>query len=111
VFGRRILVLALFFVSGASGLVYELVWIRQFGTLFGSSVYSAAIVTAIYMCGLGVGAWLTARFADRVFPPIPSRRCAGTALRARDRRARGARDVRDAAARARRGGRGVVSAR
>ena len=46
---KRGLLLLLFFASGSSGLVYELVWIRQFGTLFGSSIYSAAIVTGIYM--------------------------------------------------------------
>jgi spermidine synthase len=71
VLGRRILLLAMFFASGASGLVYELVWVRQFGTLFGSSVYSAAIVTAIYMCGLGIGAWLVADSADRIFSADP----------------------------------------
>ena len=67
----RALLLLLFFASGASGLIYELVWIRQFGTLFGSSVYSAAVVTAIYMCGLGVGAWLVGPWSDRGFRVDP----------------------------------------
>jgi spermidine synthase len=71
VLGRRILLLAIFAASGASGLVYELIWVRQFGTLFGSSVYSAAVVTAIYMCGLGFGAWAVAGFADRRFLADP----------------------------------------
>ncbi len=68
---RRGILLLLFFLSGASGLVYELVWIRQFGTLFGSSVYSAAVVTAIYMCGLGLGAGLTGSWIDRRFGADP----------------------------------------
>ncbi len=67
----RTLLLLVFAVSGASGLIYEIVWVRQFGTLFGSSVYSAAIVTAIFMCGLGLGAWLVAGFADRRFQADP----------------------------------------
>ncbi len=50
--------LLFFFVSGASGLIYEIVWVRQFGLLFGSTVYSAALVTGIFMCGLGLGSWL-----------------------------------------------------
>src|SRR5215510_11550892 len=82
-FRRSLLLLAIFFVSGASGLVYELVWIRQFGTLFGSSVYSAALVTAIFMCGLGLGAWLVADLVDRRFridPVAPLRWYAGFEL-------------------------------
>jgi spermidine synthase len=43
----------LFFASGAAGLVYEVVWVRQFGIVFGSTVYSVALVTALFMCGLG----------------------------------------------------------
>jgi spermidine synthase len=68
---RRAILLLLFFTSGASGLVYELVWVRQFGTLFGSSVYSAAVVTAIYMCGLGLGAGLAGSWIDRRFRADP----------------------------------------
>ena len=60
----RGLIFVLFFASGASGLVYEIVWVRQFGLLFGSTVYSAALVTGIFMCGLGVGSWLAGRWAD-----------------------------------------------
>ena len=54
-----------FFVSGAAGLIYEIVWVRQLGLVFGSTVYSAALVTAIYMSGLGLGSWLAGRWADR----------------------------------------------
>lgn len=61
----RPLVYLLFFASGGSGLVYELVWIRQFGLLFGSTVYSAALVTSLFMCGLGLGSYLAGRWADR----------------------------------------------
>jgi spermidine synthase len=77
------MLLPIFAISGASGLVYELVWVRQFGILFGSSVYSAALVTSIYMCGLGLGAWLVAGFADRRFradPVSPLRWYAGFEL-------------------------------
>ena len=66
----------LFFASGAAGLVYEIVWVRQFGLLFGSTVYSAALVTGIFMCGLGLGSWLAGRWADARFargPALPLR--------------------------------------
>ncbi|MCC7381862.1 MAG: fused MFS/spermidine synthase [Deltaproteobacteria bacterium] len=62
---RRTLLLPLFFASGASGLIYEVVWVRTFGNLFGNTVYSASLVTSIFMVGLGLGAWLAGRVADR----------------------------------------------
>jgi spermidine synthase len=61
----------LFFASGAAGLIYEVVWVRRFGTIFGSSVYSVAIVTALFMCGLGLGGFLAGRFADARFREDP----------------------------------------
>ena len=68
----RLLIYLLFFASGASGLVYEVVWVRQFGLLFGSTVYSAALVTSIYMSGLGLGSYLAGRWVDRRFAENPS---------------------------------------
>ncbi|MGH7289514.1 MAG: hypothetical protein ACREI8_16000, partial [Myxococcota bacterium] len=61
----------LFFVSGAAGLIYEVVWVRQFGTVFGSTVYSVALVTALFMCGLGLGGYAAGRFADARFREDP----------------------------------------
>lgn len=55
----------MFCVSGASGLVYEVAWVRGFGVALGNTVWSASLVTAAYMAGLGVGAWLVGRRADR----------------------------------------------
>lgn len=64
-------VYALFFLSGICGLVYEVLWVRQFGTVFGCSVHSAALVSAIYMLGLGLGGFLAGRFADRKYLEDP----------------------------------------
>lgn len=57
---------AIFFCSGVSGLVYQVVWVRQFANVFGSTVYSAAAVTAVFMSGLGLGGLLGGRWADRL---------------------------------------------
>jgi len=62
---------SLFFASGAAGLIYEVVWVRQFGTVFGSTVYSVALVTALFMCGLGLGGYAAGRFADASFREDP----------------------------------------
>ena len=55
----------LFFGSGASALIYEVVWVRVFANVFGNTVYSASIVTAVFMLGLGVGSFAAGVWADR----------------------------------------------
>jgi spermidine synthase len=57
----------LFFLSGISGLVYQVIWVRQFGNLFGNTVQSAACVTSIFMLGLGVGSWWIGGIGDKLF--------------------------------------------
>ena len=59
------LVYLLFFLSGISGLVYEVIWVRIFGNLFGNTVYSAAIVTSVFMLGLGMGGYLAGIWSDK----------------------------------------------
>src|SRR5436190_248881 len=54
----------LFFLSGATGLVYELLWVRLLYQAFGSTIQSVTTVVAAYMGGLGLGAWLLGRRAD-----------------------------------------------
>jgi spermidine synthase len=57
----------LFFCSGASGLIYQIVWVRAFGAVFGNTIHSAALVIAVFMLGLGVGSALAGRWADRQY--------------------------------------------
>src|SRR5205823_2177102 len=55
----------LFLLSGATGLVYELLWVRLLYQAFGSTIQSVTTVVAAYMGGLGLGAWWLGRRADR----------------------------------------------
>src|SRR5204863_5500100 len=55
----------LFFCSGLSGLIYEVVWVREFGNVFGNTVYSASPVMAVFLLGLGVGSYVVGVWADR----------------------------------------------
>jgi spermidine synthase len=55
----------LFLLSGATGLIYELLWIRLLYQAFGSTIQSVTTVVAAFMGGLGVGAWWLGRRADR----------------------------------------------
>jgi len=45
----------LFFISGAAGLIFEMVWFHRCGLVFGNSVWSASIVLSSFMGGLAVG--------------------------------------------------------
>jgi spermidine synthase len=62
---------ALFFASGASALIYEVVWVRVFANVFGNTVYSASIVTAVFMLGLGIGSCGAGVLADRRYKSRP----------------------------------------
>ncbi|MBN2054884.1 fused MFS/spermidine synthase, partial [bacterium] len=60
-----------FFLSGACGLIYEVVWVRMFTALFGSTTYAVSTVLAAFMAGLALGSYLYGRFVDgrrRILP-------------------------------------------
>jgi uncharacterized membrane protein len=38
----RMLLYLCFFCSGLSGLIYQAVWVRMFGNVFGNTVYSGS---------------------------------------------------------------------
>jgi len=59
-----------FFLSGMSGLVYELIWMRKLGLAFGSTVQAVSTVLAVYMGGLALGSWLFGRLAERHRSPL-----------------------------------------
>ncbi|MFP2904471.1 spermidine synthase, partial [Pyxidicoccus sp. 3LFB2] len=64
------LVAALLFLSGATALVYELVWSKYLGNVLGNSGQAHAVVLATFMGGLALGASVFGRTADRVKNPL-----------------------------------------
>jgi len=60
----------LFFVSGASALIYEVVWTRLLTLHFGATALSLAAVLSAYMTGLALGSALMARFARALARPL-----------------------------------------
>jgi spermidine synthase len=52
----------LVFASGAAGLVYESLWLRSFGIVFGNTTDAVAVVLATFMGGLAVGSAWSARW-------------------------------------------------
>ena len=63
-------ILLCFFLSGATALVYEVVWLRMLGLVFGHTVYAITTVLAAFMAGLGLGSVLFGRRAARFPDPI-----------------------------------------
>ena len=61
----------LFFCSGLSGLIYQVTWVRVFGNVFGNTVYSASLVVAVFMLGLGAGSYVAGVWADRRYVTQP----------------------------------------
>jgi spermidine synthase len=61
----RALVLVFFFVSGFCGLLYEVVWIRDAGTVIGNTTHAVGTVVGVFMGGLALGGWWGGRQADR----------------------------------------------
>ena len=59
------LILALFFVSGALALVYEVVWSRMMMHVFGSTALAVGTVLAAFMTGMAAGSWYIGKIADR----------------------------------------------
>lgn len=55
----------LFFLSGATGLVYEVLWTRRLSLTFGHTVLAVSTVLTAYMAGLALGSLLGGRWADR----------------------------------------------
>jgi len=60
-----------FFCSGLSGLIYQVVWVRVFGNVFGNTIYSASVVVAVFMSGLGAGGYVIGAWADRRYAKRP----------------------------------------
>ncbi len=67
---RSGLILAIFVLSGAAGLVYEVVWSRQLVLVFGNTTQAVATILTGFFGGMAVGSFLGGRLADRVRSPL-----------------------------------------
>ncbi|MBM4261200.1 MAG: tetratricopeptide repeat protein [Deltaproteobacteria bacterium] len=54
-----------FFLSGAAGLIYQVVWTRMLTQIFGNTTYAIATVLSAFMAGLALGSYFFGKIADR----------------------------------------------
>ncbi|MEQ2006152.1 MAG: fused MFS/spermidine synthase, partial [Limisphaerales bacterium] len=64
------IVLLLFFCSGATALVYEVLWSKYLALMLGSTVQAQTVVLAVFMGGLALGNRLFGRRADAAANPL-----------------------------------------
>jgi spermidine synthase len=63
---------AIFFLSGALGLLYEIVWFRRLHLALGVSLFAVGAVVSAYMLGLAVGSRWAARSEWLRRAPLPT---------------------------------------
>ncbi|MGH7789049.1 MAG: fused MFS/spermidine synthase, partial [Candidatus Binatia bacterium] len=63
-------VLGAFFLSGFAGLMHQVVWAKLLAQLIGATAHAQAVVLAVFMGGLALGAVWLGRRADRDPRPL-----------------------------------------
>ncbi len=66
----RLTILVLFFLSGACGLVYEVVWMRMLTLVFGATAFATSTILASFFAGLALGSFLFGKLIDRGRNPL-----------------------------------------
>jgi spermidine synthase len=64
------LLFAAIFISGASALIYQLIWVRLLGLVFGVSSFAVATVVAVFLLGLGLGSYYFGRWSEQARDPL-----------------------------------------
>lgn len=62
--------LFLFLLSGACGLIYEVIWQGMLNLVFGNTTFATATVVASFMGGMALGSFIFGRIADRFSKPL-----------------------------------------
>jgi spermidine synthase len=65
-FARRRFLLAIFVVSGFTGLIYESIWSHYLKLFLGHAAYAQTLVLAIFMGGMALGSWTVAHYCSRI---------------------------------------------
>lgn len=60
----------IFFLSGLSGLIYELLWSRYLKNFLGHSAYAQSLVLCIFMGGMAIGSYLASKLSSKIKKPL-----------------------------------------
>ena len=67
---RTGLVRSAFLISGAVSLIYQVLWMRGLGLLFGNTVQAGATTITAFFLGLALGGWAAGALAPRLSNPL-----------------------------------------
>jgi spermidine synthase len=67
---RPALIYVIFVLSGAAGLIYEVVWARQLVLVFGNTTQAVSAILTGFFGGMAIGSVVGGRLADRVRSPL-----------------------------------------
>jgi spermidine synthase len=65
-----VLIFGCFFVSGLTGLIYEVLWTRMIVKIIGSAPFAVSIVLTVFMGGLGLGSYIASKTIDQIKNPL-----------------------------------------
>src|SRR5437763_700141 len=63
-------ILLCFFASGTSGLVYQVVWVRELVLVFGATTFAVSTVLTAFMGGLALGSFYFGRRSESIPRPL-----------------------------------------
>lgn len=63
-------ILLCFFASGFSGLVYQVIWVRELVLVFGATTFAVSTVLTAFMGGLALGSFYFGHHSERVKRPL-----------------------------------------
>ncbi|HON56402.1 MAG TPA: spermidine synthase, partial [bacterium] len=66
----NLIIYLLFLLSGAASLIYQILWMRDLGLVFGNTTYATGTVLAAFMGGLGFGAYFLGKIYNNVKNPV-----------------------------------------
>ncbi|HEY7546675.1 MAG TPA: fused MFS/spermidine synthase, partial [Blastocatellia bacterium] len=63
-------ILLCFFASGFSGLVYQVIWVRELVLVFGATTFAVSTVLTVFMGGLAAGSFYSGRRSEKITRPL-----------------------------------------
>lgn len=66
----HLLIYIMFFLSGASALIYQVAWVRSLSLIFGGSHLAVTVVLSTFMAGLALGGYLIGRYSEENKNPL-----------------------------------------
>lgn len=65
-----LIVTILFFTSGFTGLVYEVLWMKELGLIFGNTAHATSTTLAAFFIGIGTGSFVFGKILSHVQQPL-----------------------------------------